>query len=152
MIFCSWSCGMPASSRFGLPPDLTGVERIHKRHCGHGDRSAVVVTQAANVVDDISSNKVVTHTEEVREAFEDGHSFCGDRAFHCITQVGGQAPMNISGKDDATFNVFLLLGSLLRHLLDNALVHVAIQLVNGDISVAVDVGLASHQPLRRGNG
>lgn len=50
--------------------------------------------------------------------------------------------MYVSRDDDAAFNVFLFFGSLLRHLLDDAVMYVAVQLINGDIAVAVEIGFS----------
>jgi hypothetical protein len=55
----------------------------------------------------------------------------------------------VSGNDDASLDVFLLFGSLLGHLLDDAIVYVAVQLVNGDVPVAVKIGFPVVNPSTR---
>ena len=49
--------------------------------------------------------------------------------------------MYVSSDDDSTFNVFLFLGSLLGHLLDDTVIYITVEFVKGDVSITVEVGL-----------
>jgi hypothetical protein len=104
-----------------------------------GHLAAVVVGQRGESLEDRRPDDVVTHAVQVRQALDGGHPLGRDGAVDRVLEVRRQRPVHVAGDEDPAVHVLLLLGPLLRHLRDDALSHVAVELVEGDVAVLVEI-------------
>src|SRR6266511_2037906 len=109
---------------------------------GGGHPAAVVVGQVLDFVDDSPAYHVVADAVQVSESVERGEAVGGHWAADGVAQVGRQRPVDVSGDDSAALDIVLLLGALLGPLRYDSVVDVAVQLVEGDVAVAVQVRAA----------
>jgi hypothetical protein len=116
------------------------AERLQARRRRDRDHRAVVGGEALDLTLDPGAHGRVADPVQVHQGIERTEAITGDRAAQRVAQVTGQRPGHVAGDDDAALDVALHLGPLLGHLLHDAVVHVAVELVDGDVSVAVEVG------------
>ena len=86
---------------------------------------------------------VVAGAVQVAELLDGAQPLRRDRALDGVLQVGRELPVHVAGDQDAAVDVLLLLRPLLGHLGDHPVVDVAVQLVERDVAVLVQVGGAA---------
>ena len=80
---------------------------------------------------------------QVAELLHGAQPLRRDGALDGVLEVGGQLPVHVAGDQDPAVDVLLLLRALLRHLRDHPVVDVAVELVERDVAVLVQVGGAT---------
>jgi hypothetical protein len=143
---------LPVRRRIGgTNVSRSGLDGLHPRRRGGGHETAVVGGEAVDLLGDVAADGVVADAVQVRESVQRGEAVSRDRAGDRVAQIGRQGPVDGSGDDGAALDVDLLLRPLLRHLLHDPVMYIAVRLIDGNVAVTVEVGAtvpkARHQLL-----